>query len=60
MEQFKTFLADESGQDLIEYTLLLSYDALASAALFTGAGRSVKGIWTSSTSQLTAANISAS
>ena len=60
MEQFENFLADESGQDLIEYTLLMSFVALASAALFAGAGRSVKGIWSSSNSQLTAANTSAS
>jgi Flp pilus assembly pilin Flp len=60
MEQFKSFLADESGQDLIEYTLLMSFVALASAALFMGGGRSIKGIWTASNSQLTAANTSAS
>jgi Flp pilus assembly pilin Flp len=28
------FLRDEQGQDLIEYTLLLAFVALASAALF--------------------------
>ena len=60
MEQLKCFLADESGQDLIEYTLLMSFVALASAALFLGGGKSVKGIWSSSNSQLVAANISAS
>jgi len=27
MEQIKSFLADESGQDLIEYTLLMSFVA---------------------------------
>jgi Flp pilus assembly pilin Flp len=51
---------DEQGQDLIEYTLLLAFVALASAALFIGAGNSVKGIWTATNSQLTAANASAS
>ena len=54
------FWNDESGQDLIEYTLLLAFVALASAALFIGAGNSVKGIWSLSNSQLAAANISAS
>ena len=39
------FLKDEQGQDLIEYTLLLAFVALASAALFIGAGNSVSGIW---------------
>lgn len=51
---------DEQGQDLIEYTLLMAFVALASAALFLGAGNSVKGIWTTSNSQLVSANSSAS
>ena len=37
----RNFLRDEQGQDLIEYTLLLAFVALASAALFIGAGGSV-------------------
>ena len=36
------FLIDEEGQDLIEYTLLLAFVALASAAIFIGAGGSIK------------------
>jgi Flp pilus assembly pilin Flp len=51
---------DEQGQDLIEYTLLMAFVALASAALFIGAGGSIKGIWSSTNSQLAAANTSAS
>jgi len=54
------FLNDEQGQDLIEYTLLLAFVCLASAALFIGAGGSVSGIWTSANSRLAAANTSAS
>jgi Flp pilus assembly pilin Flp len=54
------FLRDEQGQDLIEYTLLLAFVALASAALFIGAGSSVSGIWSTANSQLSAANASAS
>jgi Flp pilus assembly pilin Flp len=54
------FLQDDSGQDLIEYTLLMAFVALASAALFIGAGGSIKGIWTATNSQLEAANTSAS
>lgn len=46
----------EEGQDLIEYTLLMAFIALASAAVFLGAGKSVKGIWSASNSQLAAAN----
>ena len=51
---------DEQGQDLIEYTLLMAFVALASAALFIGAGGSVKGIWSTTNSQLDAANTTAS
>jgi len=51
---------DEQGQDLIEYTLLMAFVALASAALFIGAGGSVQGIWSTTNSQLSAANTTAS
>jgi Flp pilus assembly pilin Flp len=57
---FTTFLKDEQGQDLIEYTLLMAFVALASAALFLGAGGSIAGIWSTSNSQLVLANGSAS
>jgi Flp pilus assembly pilin Flp len=60
MKWLNSFLRDEQGQDLIEYTLLLAFVALASAALFIGAGGSVAGIWTVTNTQLSAANTSAS
>ena len=47
---------DEQGQDLIEYTLLMAFLALASAALFIGAGGSVNGIWNIANSRLVQAN----
>jgi Flp pilus assembly pilin Flp len=56
----KTFLRDEDGQDLIEYTLLLAFVTLGSAALFTGAGKSTKGIWSVTNSTLALASASAS
>jgi Flp pilus assembly pilin Flp len=56
----KRFLCDEQGQDLIEYTLLLAFVCLASAALFISAGGSVAGIWSATNGDLTAANTSAS
>jgi Flp pilus assembly pilin Flp len=43
---------DDQGQDLIEYTLLLAFVALASAALFIGAGTSIKTIWTTTNGTL--------
>jgi Flp pilus assembly pilin Flp len=51
---------EEQGQDLIEYTLLMAFVALASAALFIGAGGSIKGIWVTTNSQLAAANTASS
>ena len=52
----RTLIKEEQGQDLIEYTLLMAFVALASAALFLGAGTSISGIWTSTNTQLAAAN----
>jgi Flp pilus assembly pilin Flp len=57
---FKSFLKDEQGQDLIEYTLLMAFVALASAAIFVNAGTSISGIWTKASNQLANANTSAS
>jgi Flp pilus assembly pilin Flp len=54
------FWNDEQGQDLIEYTLLMAFVALASAALFLGAGGSIKGIWVTTNNQLSQANSLAS
>jgi Flp pilus assembly pilin Flp len=54
------FCQDEQGQDLIEYTLLIAFVALASAALFLGAGGSIKTIWTATNTQLANAATQAS
>jgi Flp pilus assembly pilin Flp len=54
------FCQDEQGQDLIEYTLLIAFVALASAALFLGAGGSIKTIWTATNTQLSNAATQAS
>ena len=56
----KNFILDESGQDLIEYTLLLAFIALASASLFVSAGNSVSSIWQAGSTQLSNAAVSAS
>jgi Flp pilus assembly pilin Flp len=56
MTFLRSFWREEQGQDLIEYTLLMAFVALASAALFLGAGTSIKGIWTNTAAQLNAAN----
>ena len=55
MSILKQFLSDDQGQDLIEYTLLLAFVALASAALFINAGGSIANIWNIANTQLTSA-----
>lgn len=54
------FCCDEQGQDLIEYTLLLAFIVLGSAALMTKAGASVKTVWASGSTTLANAAVSAS
>ena len=54
---FCCILSPWNSLDLIEYTLLMSFVALASAAFFIGGGKSVKGIWLKTSTQLSAANV---
>jgi Flp pilus assembly pilin Flp len=49
------FVREESGQDLIEYTLLMAFIALASAAIFISAGGSVTTIWSNASNNLSTA-----
>jgi|GraSoiStandDraft_46_1057282.scaffolds.fasta_scaffold1373130_1 Flp pilus assembly pilin Flp len=51
---------EEEGQDLVEYSLLLAFIALAAIALLSAAGGSVKTIWTSINSNLASAATAAS
>lgn len=46
------FLRDESGQDLIEYSLLLAFVALASGAILTSLGTDLVAIWTAADSKV--------
>ena len=57
---WKNFCHDESGQDLIEYTLLLAFVALASASLFMSAGNSINSIWQTGNNTLSSAAVAAS
>jgi Flp pilus assembly pilin Flp len=50
------FIGDETGQDLIEYSLLIAFVALAGAAMFIGMSGSVNSIWSAANSKLAAAN----
>lgn len=55
----RNFLKDEQAQDLIEYTLLLAFVCLATAALFISSGGSLSGIWITANTDLTTANAAA-
>jgi Flp pilus assembly pilin Flp len=51
------FWQEEDGQDLIEYSLLITFIAIACAAIL-GAGRpAVNNIWQNSNNQLSQANV---
>jgi Flp pilus assembly pilin Flp len=51
----KKLWQDDQGQDLIEYTLLMAFVALASAALFISSGASICQIWSDTNAQLSTA-----
>ena len=51
---------EEEGQDLIEYSLLMAFVAIAVVGLFAGAGGSVNRVWTTSNNQLALAKNAAS
>ncbi len=53
------FVREEQGQDLVEYTLLLAFVCLASAALFISAGSSLAAIWGDANNTLTNATAAA-
>ncbi len=52
------FWQEEDGQDLVEYSLLLAFIALAAVALLQGAKTSINTLWTSISTAL--ANAAAS
>jgi Flp pilus assembly pilin Flp len=59
-QMFINLAKEEQGQDLIEYTLLMAFIALASAAIFVNAGKSISSIWGAASNQLSNAASSAS
>jgi len=50
----KNFLRDETGQDLVEYALLLVFVALAAIAVLPVLGKAVNNVFSQSASSLTA------
>jgi Flp pilus assembly pilin Flp len=55
----RTFLWEEEGQDLIEYSLLITFIAIACAAIVGTTGSATTPVWTRANSQLTVANATA-
>jgi len=55
LEAARKFWNNDKGHYLTEYTLLMAFVTLASAALFVGASDSISGIWKTTNSQLAAA-----
>lgn len=53
------FWKEEEGQDLVEYSLLLAFIALAAVALLTGVKTSINGLWTTINTTLKNANTTA-
>ena len=60
LEKWRAFQADEEGQDLVEYALLLAFIALAAVGLLSGVRTDVKGMWSSINSVLASASTTAS
>jgi Flp pilus assembly pilin Flp len=54
------FWREQAGQDTVEYTLLLAFVVVVSAAMFMLNGDSIAGIWCGTNSNLSAASSMAS
>ncbi|MGA3042660.1 MAG: hypothetical protein ABSF54_17940 [Bryobacteraceae bacterium] len=59
VELMRRFCTEDAGQDLIEYTLLMAFVTLASAALFVGVGTNVSKIWSINNATLSTAVVKA-
>lgn len=52
----KRFWKSEDGTDLVEYSLILAFIALAGAAIFIGMGSNTSALWSTVNSRLAASN----
>ena len=53
MFNLKDFLREEEGQDMVEYTLLLAFVALAAGAAYVTIGNKISGIWSKAQTDVT-------
>lgn len=56
----REFLKQEDGQDMVEYSLLLAFIALAALGILTSAGSSVLTLWNDLSNALTSGTAAAS
>jgi len=56
MRRFYDFWRDEDGQDLIEYSLLITFFAIACLAMMASSKPAIQAVWSTGTSKLTSAN----
>jgi Flp pilus assembly pilin Flp len=56
----KRFWQEEEGQDLVEYSLLLAFIALAAVGLLSGTRTTISGLWSTINSTLASASTTAS
>jgi Flp pilus assembly pilin Flp len=60
MRAISLFVNDDSGQDLVEYSLLIMFVAIACIALISSGRPATNAIWSSANSQITNAGTFAS
>jgi Flp pilus assembly pilin Flp len=59
-KRLRALCEDEDGQDMVEYSLLLAFIALAAVGVLTGIKVQIKGIWSTISSTLSSTNTAAS
>jgi len=55
LQKLDQFWCDEGGQDLLEYSMLLTFFAIATLALASASSSTLSNIWTNGNSLLTTA-----
>jgi Flp pilus assembly pilin Flp len=56
----QAFWSGEEGQDMVEYSLLLAFIALAAVGLLSGIKTQISGLWSTISSTLSSTNTAAS
>lgn len=59
MNFLKNFWLEDNGQDMVEYTLLLAFVALAAGAAYVNIGNNLSGIWSKAVKDLNSAQAAA-